>query len=106
MISGPKILGDHDGDRISSAVTEGIREAFNSGRGRVGGDPRRSQSVDAALDQDLSDIQAGSLESGDQAEAQRAGHEIPVNADVVSAAEQSRIGVPQIEETADRGKEL
>ena len=61
MISGPKILGDHDGDRISSAVTEGIREPLNAGRCRIGGDSRCSECIDTALNENLSDIQAGGL---------------------------------------------
>lgn len=89
-----------------AAVPEGVGESLNAGCSRVGGDSRCSKGVDAALDQDLSDIQAGGLESGDQTEVQGACYELPVSADVIPAAEQSRIGIPQIEKAADRGERL
>ena len=106
MISGPKILGDHDGDRISSAVTEGICKSLNAGCCRIGGDSRCSECIDTALDQDFPDIQAGGLKRRDQAVAQGVDYKVLMSANIFSAAEQSRISIPQIQKTADCGEEL
>ena len=106
MISGPKILGDHDGDRISSAVTEGIRESLNAGRCRIGSDSRCSECIDTALNKNLSDIQAGGLKRRDETVAQSVDHKILMSTNIFSAAEQSRISIPQIQKTADCGEKL
>ena len=79
VISGTEVLGDHNGDRTAAAVTEGVGKAFNSCCCRVCGDPGGPECVDAALDEDLTDIQAGGLQGGDQTEMERLRHEFRVN---------------------------
>ena len=61
------VLGYQNGNCRTAAVTERVGETFDThGRG-VGGDARRSESIDCALHQNFSDIEAGCLHSGGHA---------------------------------------
>lgn len=102
-LAGTEILRHEHRCRRRAAVAERIGKAFDAGRGRIGRDHVRAAGIDRPLHEELADVKARLVQTGDKAVARRAAQQRRVHAAVAAGKQQLRRDPAQVEH-ADHGR--
>ena len=102
----PEVLRHENRRRGASAVAERVREAFDARSRGVGRNHLHAAGIDRALHEQLSDVEAGLMERGDEAEMRGSAQKHAVHPAVRPGENQLGRFPPQIENAQQRRKRL